>query len=286
MNVFSERKSAESSRPGILVLVLIVLILSCDGSFALGQEISTSPTAKALESTDWYDAETGSIQPIRVQSREDDSANRQSRWLPSAKRVPRSSSASTNPANSPTFLNGILGSEFTLMNIISWAILLLIVVVVAGWVAWLLGRSDFGSSFLVTGGDAVGSENADRRLLERIKHLPEELRRENIDYRLEAERLMKRKVYDQAIILLFAHQLLLLDQAAYVRLNRGKTNRQYVRETQSMSRVTAGWFKRVVGLFEQSYFGRHPIADGEFKRCWIENELLETALLRQKEAGQ
>ena len=41
--------------------------------------------------------------------------------------------------------------------------------------------------------------------------------------------------YDQAIILLFAHQLLLLDGYGALRLNRGKTNRRYIRETRAVN---------------------------------------------------
>ncbi len=99
-----------------------------------------------------------------------------------------------------------------------------------------------------------------------MKHLPAELRRTDVNLRSEAERLMREGQYDQAIILLFGHQLLLLDRFGMLRLNRGKTNRKYVRETRAVDGELAGRLQDTVNAFERSYFGRHSIAQREFVR--------------------
>ena len=100
-----------------------------------------------------------------------------------------------------------------------------------------------------------------------MKHLPAELRRTDVNLRSEAERLMNAGQFDQAIILLFGHQLLLLDHAGLLRLSRGKTNGRYVRETRAADHESADRLRLTATAFERSYFGRHTIAAGEFASC-------------------
>ncbi len=116
-----------------------------------------------------------------------------------------------------------------------------------------------------------------------MKHLPAELRRTDVNLRSEAERLMQEGQYDQAIILLFAHQLLLLDRATLIRLNRGKTNGKYVRETRSVDPESAQWLRATVAAFERSYFGRHPIEQDDFTELWQSNLKLEESIRRRQE---
>ena len=84
-------------------------------------------------------------------------------------------------------------------------------------VAWILGKG--GVSGTSSGSNGNQPLTTDQTLLERIQELPEELRRDNLDYRAEAERMMRSEL-EQAIVLLFAYQLLLLDRAACLRLHR------------------------------------------------------------------
>jgi hypothetical protein len=118
-----------------------------------------------------------------------------------------------------------------------------------------------------------------------MKHLPVELRRSGVNLRGEAQRLMEEANFDQAIILLFAHQLLLLDRAGLLRLNRGKTNRRYVRETRSVDRESAERLRATAEAFERSYFGAHALTADEFARLWVENEGLERSVQRRQEAA-
>ena len=131
--------------------------------------------------------------------------------------------------------------------------------------------------------DGDDPELPDEQLLERIKHLPAELRRTDVNLRTECERLMKAGQYDQAIILLLGHQLLILDQAGYLRLNRGKTNGRYVRETGRQDPAIGKWLKQTTQAFEASYFGRHALADDLFTRLWLQNTQMETSVA-EKEA--
>jgi len=122
-------------------------------------------------------------------------------------------------------------------------------------------------------------------MAERIKHLPAELRRTDVNLRDESERLMKAGKYDHAIILLFGHQLLLLDHSGLLRLNRGKTNRKYVRETASVDSDSANHLHVTVDSFERSYFGRHSISESEFSELWRLNSELEKAVEQRAEVA-
>lgn len=255
-------------------------------SFVLGMDTEDAvlpkdtPSKGVVADSDWYDAEASEIVPVPVVNREEDSIHRDSRWLPQATAVP-------NPVgkNTPAILSGSWIDEgWTFSSVISWLFLLGIVVLTGFLVAWLVRPSGLAGNLSTEGSfDSVASRE---RLLERIKHLPEELRRENLDYRAEAERLMKNGAFDQAVILLLAYQLLILDRAACLRLNRGKTNRQYLREMRFAEEIGSDWFERVIILFERSYFGKIVIREAEFSRCWKENKMLEDRLASRMEGSE
>lgn len=83
----------------------------------------------------------------------------------------------------------------------------------------------------------------------------------------EAEALMRAGRLREAIIYLYGYQLLALDQARKIDLQRGKTNRMYARELQKYTRL-----KDIVTttmlIFEDAYFGQHEIGLEQFKTAW------------------
>ena len=70
-----------------------------------------------------------------------------------------------------------------------------------------------------------------------------------------------------ALVFLFSHVLVTLDQAKLVRLQKGKTNRQYLREL-SPSRPLIKYYGDVMVPFEQTFFGDYPITKDVFESCW------------------
>ena len=242
--------------------------------------ITPSPSQGVINDSEWYDSKSGEIKPIQVKTREDDSIHRESRWLPQAQAVPKAASSAESPSG---FNLDWLGEGFTYTNLFAWVVLIILIIGAGAGVAWLLGKGGVGGTSSGSNGNQTLS--TDQTLLERIQELPEELRRDNLDYRAEAERMMRSGALEQAIVLLFAYQLLLLDRAACLRLHRGKTNRQYLRELRSTDQQVFQWVERVVSLFEGSYFGRRVIQQSDFSRCWKENELLEGKLARLAEVS-
>ncbi|MFK8113058.1 MAG: DUF4129 domain-containing protein [Rubripirellula sp.] len=232
----------------------------------------------------WYDAEEGVV-PIHVKPEVDDSLNRESRWLPKPKKIAKP--AANTPANTTTTGtgSGLFGSGFTLANLLGWLVLVAIVAGVVGTIAYTLSKAELD---LTTSARATKGNKGtlpDDQTIERMKHLPAELRRTDVNLRTEAERLMNQGEYDQALILLFGHQLLLLDRVGMMRLNRGKTNRKYVRETRSKNVEASKRLQQTVIAFERSYFGRHTIPQPQFAELWQSNETLEEAVRHFQEVA-
>lgn len=225
----------------------------------------------------WYDSDSGSIVPVKVKPSVDDSLNRESRWLPQAKKV-RKPAAPPATAGGGTGGGGAgwFGSGLTLSNLVGWGVLMLLLGLVIATILFALSRAEMELSGGVKGrGQGRPNDPLDEQTIERMKHLPAELRSTDVNPRSEAERLMREGHYDQAIILLFGHQLLMLDRAAFLRLNRGKTNRKYIRESNAVNALSADALQRTVDAFERSYFGRHEISEPEFQSLWENNLSLE-----------
>ena len=256
---------------------------SADDSSAAGSSPFDSPVKQSLSNTPWYDAEAGRVRPIQLKPRDDDSAHRDSRWLPKPKKIKQSNSQSNNAATGTGgngSNQGLFGTSFTLGNVLGWILLIVIVMALAGGAVYAISRAEMAMSGAGKAGSAGSGSNhqTDEQLLERIKHLPPELRRTDVDLRSECERLMGEGQFDQAIILLFGHQLLLLDQHGLLRLSRGKTNNRYVRETRMKDSRCATWLRQTADAFEHSYFGRHEIPSEIFQRLWTQNESMELAV--------
>ncbi|OYP31721.1 DUF4129 domain-containing protein [Rhodopirellula sp. MGV] len=233
-----------------------------------------SPVGESLSATPWYDADQNQLIPITVVPRRDDSVNRESRWLPKAPAIQAKSKANANPTTGNA--STLFGSGFTLSNLFGWLFLVSMVIVIVGLIVYAIGRAEvkLASAESESGGAAHG-KLPDQQTLERMKHLPPELRRTDVNLRSECERLMQAEEYDKAIILLLGHQLLLLDKYGLLRLARGKTNGKYVRETHSHDASCAAWLRQTADAFEHSYFGRHEIGNDVFARLWEQNREME-----------
>jgi hypothetical protein len=73
--------------------------------------------------------------------------------------------------------------------------------------------------------------------------------------------------FARAIIYLFSHQLVELDRRHLIRLTRGKTNRQYVRELRGKGALP-GLLSQTMVVFEDVYFGDRALSRERFEICW------------------
>lgn len=106
----------------------------------------------------------------------------------------------------------------------------------------------------------------------RVEELPVALAKSPADYLEEAQRLYRRGDYAQAIVYLFSHQLLSLDRRHWVRLVKGKTNRQYLREVRRSAAPSAerlaDLFQGTVLLFEEVFFGKRLPPQASLDATW------------------
>lgn len=230
-----------------------------------------------LSDSVWYDADSDSIVPVPVKPVVDDSVNRDSRWLPKPERVKKPKKNSVAPAGGTAGggSGGVFGSGLTLSNLFGWFVLIVLLAGTIGLLLYAMSKAEVDLSTNPNKRPQNSDDGPDSQTIERMKHLPAELRRTDVNLRSEAERLMIAEQFDQAIILLFAHQLLLLDRVGILRLNRGKTNREYLRETHLRDVKAAERLQGTVDAFERSYFGRHAITVNEFAELWRGNIELE-----------
>lgn len=263
----------------VVAAVLCIALFSVSLFASLGKADDASLAKKVVvEESIWYDADEGKIKPIVLQPSVDDSLNRDSRWLPKPEKVRKPASSAPAGGGGAGGAGGLFGSGLTLGNLLGWLLLVVLLVLGVGTIMWALSKAEVEMAGGPRRSGNLVTQTLDDQTVERMKHLPAELRRTGVNPRSEAERLMNAGLFDQAIILLFGHQLLLLDRKAHLRLNRGKTNRRYLRECRSASPACCEHLAKTVQAFERSYFGRHEITAEEFSRLWENNEQLENAI--------
>ncbi len=262
------------------LMILIAFGLFLAGVFIAGSaradETGSAKVEGAVSGSLWYDADEASVVPVTVKPVVDDSLNRESRWLPKAEKVAK---PAVTPTTTPTSgKGGVFGSGLTFANLLGWFVLIAILVATIALVIFVMNKAEVDLAANPASRRRSGANGGatDEQLIERMKHLPAELRRTDVNLRSEAERLMGEGSFDQAIILLFGHQLLMLDHEGMLRLNRGKTNRKYIQETRAADPHAAQPLKETVDAFERSYFGRHSISATEFTEIWRSNEELES----------
>ncbi len=101
----------------------------------------------------------------------------------------------------------------------------------------------------------------------RIERLPFDLRRPQSDLLEEARRQYEAGNYQEAIIYLFSYQLVQLDKHHWIRLTKGKTNRQYLREIRQQTDLRR-LLRGTMVAFEDVFFGHHAIERERFESCW------------------
>jgi hypothetical protein len=258
------------------VLVSLFLSFFLGAPLACAQVVSEQPAAEAMKEigeSSWFDPEKQTIVPIPMRDTSSDDSHRESRWLPTAKKI----------AKQPASSSGLTGTGFSSNNLLGWLILGIGFVLIAGAILYAFSKLDPDGIAVLPGQRRSNSESMDSETMKRIQELPLELRRTDVDLRTEAERLMNLGQLDEAIKCLFGHQLITLDRRGFLRLSRGKTNGRYVAETRKDSIEAASLLKATVMAFEASYFGRHTPAMDLFRQLWQGNSRLESLVVQGSE---
>lgn len=159
------------------------------------------------------------------------------------------------------------------------------VILIVGWVLLALALSVFAwfliRAFLDRETGAASAAQQIRQTaaqIDRVTSLPFQVKRPDANLLAEAERQYRQGNYSEAIIYLYSHQLVELDKAQIIRLARGKTNRQYVREAKSSS-PAGNVLEQTMLLFEEAFFGQHVIHKEPFEACWNRLQEFENHLV-------
>lgn len=261
------------------LLLLGVLAIFAAGPAAAAPP-SPSPADGALEETDWFDPDRNELVPVEVEPASDDSAHRDSRWVAQPETKTKQSGSTTGGGSFQLF-------GLSLGHLLGWTVLAVMLVAVVSLLVYAFMKADIDLGAAgPTRGARDPSRAPDEQTQQRIEQLPAELGRSTaLDWRSEAERLMREGHLERAVVYLFGHQLLLLDRAGILRLSRGKTNGRYVREARREDAPAAEHLQATVTLFERSYFGRHGITGEEFAALWQRNEQLEQRVASRREVA-
>ncbi|QDU58999.1 hypothetical protein [Aeoliella mucimassa] len=195
----------------------------------------------------WYDPETDDFRAAKVQP-------------PPKPRV--------TSQGSLTFL------EF--LVVLGWVVLAILLIAIVYMITKkFLYREVQGS--IVVERTAVGAD------IVRVEELPVSLEKAPSDYLDEAQRLYRNGQFERAIIYLFSHQLLQLDRRHWLRLIKGKTNRQYLREIRRHGTAEAEqlslMFEKTVLLFEEVFFGKRVPDRNNIDEVWREIDQFESLVL-------
>jgi hypothetical protein len=110
--------------------------------------------------------------------------------------------------------------------------------------------------------------------------LPPELAAHADDFLAAAERAAAAGDYRLAICCLFHHLLDLLGKAGLIRLSRGRTNRQYLR--QLAQHPTRAILTEAMRLFEGIYFGGHPADSAMWEKMRSAHSRISKVIARPK----
>jgi len=202
----------------------------------------------ALSAMPWYDSRTDQVQPLPVQPPRD-LRNRFSEW-------------EGQPDTTWNWDWSRVPDFSSVLYVLGWLALLVVILLVA----YFLVRAFIDSEF-PGGRRATWVEQRLEGEADRIEALPIQLKRPQGDLLAEAQRHYAAGEWDEAMIYLYSYQLLQLDKNQWIRLTRGKTNRQYLREL-SRNQGPAELMSQSVVAFEDVFFGRHPLDRQRFEACW------------------
>ena len=202
----------------------------------------------AREQMPWYDKTTESVRPVDIEE-PDDQTQRDSDW----NRQDQSAETDNKRRQGPS---GALG---TILGVVAWLLLAMVLMAVVLFLASAVLRMDTENADST---DVIRKGDADR-----VENLPFPLPSSESDFLAAARRCRDSGDFDAAIIYLFSYQLVEMDRHHLIRLARGKTNRQYLRELRSRPELQAILAKTILA-FEEVFFGRHSLSAGRFDQCW------------------
>lgn len=246
-------------------IVMLLWIVSATAAIATPNDASDSTKPKidsesALKriTGSWYDSDSGDYRTPSHSKPIDDSI-RQHGWLGTNKPPP--------PAKTTTPWSwGNLGLDSELFGWIVFGTLGTALLIGLLTIAYYY-FGDYVPAFQrkTTAKDAIKVD------MTKVEDLPFEVSATNDDPLSHAEALMLAGRYNEAVVYLFGYMLLALDQSRKIHLQKGKTNRMYLRELRNEQELQSIVNKTMLA-FEDVFFGRYDIDRARFEMLWQQRD--------------
>ena len=252
---------------GVALVIASGFAVTADVRAADETSVTTGKEALRGASFPWYDAEKDDARTLRVAPYQPaDDGNRDSQWTRAW--TPRTTTA-------PTATPSTGGSMFSMLNILGITALLAAITAVIYFLVKAVMRDDDG--FILVDGPSVTAPVPPQL---RVAELPVPVPTTTGDFLSEVRRHAAAGNFGLAIVYLFSYELLQLDRHEVIRLSKGKTNRQYLREANPRPDLRTILEPTMIA-FEDFFFGRHDLDQQRFENCWTKidefHRLLERA---------
>jgi hypothetical protein len=253
---------------------MLVALTRCGGAAA--QELTDEQAVEAAKESfsgrtryPYYDRQKDDERQLSVEeSAPDESANRKSKWT--GKNARANTRTGGGAGNSVSFLGPALQG-----------LGLAALVIFIGLIAYLIARAFLKNEVTETKVSKVIETSRD---VDKVQALPFQLRKPTSDFLAEAQRLYAAGNYSEAIIYLYSHLLVQLDTHHVIRLAKGKTNRQYLREARSRPALRE-ILERTMIAFEDVFFGHHTLSREDFESCYSRVEEFHAHLEKLERAA-
>lgn len=253
----------------LLSLAFCVAVFLGNSPFTFAEPLSGEQAVSAgkdalsrVTRAPWYDRREEKIRRLHVAPRDAaDSENRGSTWTNN-----QPTTATTGGRTRTSFFGPIL----------QW-IGLSTLILLLGVLAFLIAKAFLKEELTESAVQRKVVEAA--RDVDRVEALPINIRSPSGDFLAEARRLYEAGQFSEAIIYLFSHQLLQLDSNHFIRLAKGKTNRQYLREVRQRPHIQSTLETTMIA-FEDAFFGRKALTRDRFEQCWQRWDELQAQLIQ------
>lgn len=255
--------------PTLIINLLLaqIAVLAFSPSATVRADDEQADPVRAMQSIGnppWYDKANDRYAPPTV-TQEIDNPIRSQGWIDintNQEKIAQAKSSAANPAGGGG-RGGLFDFGGDWLAIVMLALLALVLVTLLSMLAYHSLRNFMPNRFeknLET--DAIQIDPA------KVADLPFEIQPTTHDNPLaEAEALMRAGKFSEAAIFLYGYMLLALDRARKLDLQRGKTNRMYLRELRPHPPLQE-IVKRTMLAFEDVYFGQHPLDRERFLKLW------------------
>ncbi|HEV3415834.1 MAG TPA: hypothetical protein VG056_03455 [Pirellulales bacterium] len=291
MNGLHPRNRATLSRPRwieISVAILLAIWLGIPSQLLAATDPNTAVQSghDALGPSGrfpWYDSDRDDVRPVNLHT-SDDSTDDSSKGKSTSRGQPGDGSGSGGSGDGSGSSGGNDSSMSIDPSVVSAPALMWIawiaIAAVLLWIVYMLIRAFLdreARNAKPTDSQDAAEEVSDE---DRLDALPTRVSAVKGGLLDEARRQYEAGNYNTAIIYLYSYQLIKLDQNQMLRLAKGKTNRQYLREL-AVRPELYGILAQSLVPFEDVFFGEHQLARERFEACWNQvdrfNRLVEQA---------